>query len=361
MSVLDANPNGKDADGNPYLLTVCENQDAELSNLLINFECNVNAANDDGTTALHMAAKVGNADLAGLLLASGADVNAVDSLGETPLIRGLYSEPSEELFNILLIDTDINAGNADFKTALHIAVHMNLVKEAMVLIQNGANVNLVDINGNTPLHCACQYNTHVPNPKMIKLLLSSKCDPNIGTRHQLTPLHMVATRETGMETMKILLEWPGVSLEARNELEQTPLFAAVHVKAFENVKELLKANCDVNTRAYSTQYGNCSKLLSVLDLALKLGEPRIICALFIAGATEYASNSVCFDTFLSQQSETHKHALQVLFKKPLPLKQLSRIAIRRALGRQPQHKIASVSSLPPALKDFVALVELDNV
>lgn len=344
-----------DGDSNPILLCVCEKNNTELCNLMLNFDCDVNAANDDGITALHVTAKAGLAELAGLLLASGADVNRTDSLGETPLMKALYFDPSEELFNVLLIDADVNIGNADYETALHISVHMNLVKESSVLIGNGTNVNLVDINGNTALHCACQHK--MPNPLMVKLLLEAKCCPNMQTRHKISPLHILAVNVEAIDCLSLLLEHPSINLDPVTDNHQTPLFAAVEAQNFDNVRLLLQANCDVNMKGCSLGNMPQKQLCSVLDMATSLPNTRLIKLLLLAGAS---SKNGYQDITKLLCKMLQGSDCSLLIEKPVPLQQLCRLMIRKILGRQPEKK-ANTLFLPVAMKEYVALKDLDVI
>ena len=73
---------------------------------------------------------------------------------------------------------------------LHLAVHHNSSIAAIVLIENGANVNLKDQSGNAPLHFAAGRTDTAENAEMISLLLVGGADPNIRNRNNWTPLDL---------------------------------------------------------------------------------------------------------------------------------------------------------------------------
>jgi ankyrin repeat protein len=82
----------------------------------------VNAENKDGATPLHDAAWTGNKEIAELLIAKGADVNAKDKSGDTPL---LYAMSGGKWQRQMQRDNKLNKDLA------------------MLLIKNGANINVV--------------------------------------------------------------------------------------------------------------------------------------------------------------------------------------------------------------------------
>jgi ankyrin repeat protein len=343
----EANPDGLDGDRNPYIVQVCISEDVELANLLVNFECDVNVSSSTcWGTPLHVAAKVGNAELAGLLLSAGADPNATDEDGNTPLMVGLMNAPSEELFNILLIDADLDTKNEHGETALTIAVREDCVKEVRILIDNGAQRNEGGFQGNTPLLHACIQS----NPIMLKLLLELKCDPSIPNEHGETAVHILAQQNKDVDMLRFLLENVNIDIERNNKYGHSPLCLATHHGVLEITKELLKAGANPNAKVdhYRTH---------VLDKAMAMRHMYVVCALLIAGATNYESTKGEIEALLEPVKDAVDFNLELTG--PLTLKQLCRGAIRKQLGKTPHRKVAAMDCLPPRLQDYVALKELE--
>ena len=103
-------------------------------------------ADEDGETALHMAALSGCTAEARLLLQHGADPNLADNKGNSPLIRAaMASGDAGRGVAALLLDAEaeIDHQNKNGATALHFACYGSNVEVAKLLLECGANKNLI--------------------------------------------------------------------------------------------------------------------------------------------------------------------------------------------------------------------------
>lgn len=119
-----ADPNLKDAEGNPPLLIAIRNPDHVK--WLIQAGADVNTPNNEGFTPLHFAAWSQNTAANGtiqMLIDLGADVNAVTVHGNTPL---------------------------------HLAAQYNFPDSAKILLENSACTTMENIKGKTPAMCALE-------------------------------------------------------------------------------------------------------------------------------------------------------------------------------------------------------------
>ncbi len=86
-------------------------------------------------------------------------------------------------------------------TALRWAVTLEHWEIATLLLENGADPNIIGMDGGTALHMLCHYD----QPNLLKKMLNRGSDPNIQNRWGRTALH-AAVRRNALESLKILLE-----------------------------------------------------------------------------------------------------------------------------------------------------------
>ena len=170
---------------------------------------NINTRDNTGRTALSHAVSdsyyhnTGNSEIVEFLLENGADVNLSDNNGMTPLIWSVtYS--NIEFARILLennADPNIPDGQLD-QTPLHIATEKPFLDLVILLLENGANVNPVDMGGDTPLHVAC---THSNDPRMFETLLRYGADENIQNHGGQTASDLLQNHQN-LQLRNILVE-----------------------------------------------------------------------------------------------------------------------------------------------------------
>lgn len=113
----------------------------------------------------------------------------------------------------------INACNGLGETALHMASATGRTKMVQLLLDAGANVNMVTKSeGRTPLHLAC-LNDRVDAAKL--LLDCATCDVDAKDHNDDTPLHL-ATMAGNVKLVGLLIRY-GACTNARNLQNKTPL------------------------------------------------------------------------------------------------------------------------------------------
>ncbi len=107
-------------------------------------------------------------------------------------------------------------------TALHIAAYKNNGEIVKLLLNNGANVNIVDdLIGSTPLIFALGSEA----VESVEVLLNNGADPNVKSdRFGLTPLH-IAVLSKNIVNIELLLQH-GANQNAEDDYGLTPLFYA---------------------------------------------------------------------------------------------------------------------------------------
>lgn len=134
---------------------------------------------------------------------------------------------------------DINAEQNAFKsTFLHIACKKGDVDSIRLLVNNGANLNCVDLVGNTPLHHAVIDN----NLEIAQLLLDYSADVDFKDDSGQTALHMAALFGR-LEFVKLLIQY-GANVNITTETGTTPIELAKSVLASEWIIKKNQINVD---------------------------------------------------------------------------------------------------------------------
>ena len=233
------------------LIDALRNGHNDAFTFLIDKGADVNLPDRDGYTALHYAVKSKNFDALSCLVHNGADVNLFTSYEHsTPLILACQSHNKLDAINALLNKgADVNHQDRNGQSALHFAssdicdwliqhlADVNMcdngnwtplmlasrksdVKKVATLIENGAKVDLQDINGNTALHHAVlsSYDSHEYTPEICLALLTAKAS-HLCNSQGWTPL-LLASENCIKSAVEILIKHPEVTKEQRaNALE----------------------------------------------------------------------------------------------------------------------------------------------
>ncbi len=141
------------------------------------------------------AASTGDLETATRLIREGADVNALDKHG-TPAIYYAAAHNRLDMLKLLLdsgadagkaIDLELgsDSGRSDW-TALHVAAEWDNLDAINLLLDYGANINATSQTGRTPLFCAMDEMEEV---ETAKLLINRGADVNIIGHGRQTLLH----------------------------------------------------------------------------------------------------------------------------------------------------------------------------
>lgn len=122
-----------------------------------------------------------------LLTAHGLNLNPFTIHGYTPLIIATISRQDDFVEFLLQNGAGIDVPERFGKAAIHHATFMDCVSLAQVLIQHGANVNLMDVFSHTPLSISVIDRHFLP---MVKLLTENGADINLYRGELVLPIFL---------------------------------------------------------------------------------------------------------------------------------------------------------------------------
>ena len=236
---------------------------------LIDKGADVNLQDHVGYTALHHAVESRNFDAVSCLVHNGAGVNLFTSINKhTPLMLTCQSYNMDAVNFLLNKGADVNLQDRDGNSALHFAcsdicywliqnlADVNMcdnhnctplmqassksdVKKVAMLIENGAKVDLQDLNGNTALHHAMHnsYHSHEYAPEICCALLTAKASTHLCNSQGWTPL-LLASKNCIKSAVEILIKHPEVTKEQRaNALELLGSSLCLKSATFAHIEE----------------------------------------------------------------------------------------------------------------------------
>lgn len=186
-----------------------------LADLLASHKCHVDSADDNGLTPLSAAVRCGQIDSVQWLLEAGAQLNIPQPSGCTPLFVAVRAHRLD-LCQMLLVakaETDV------------------------MVLKDGVRYHM--------LHAACFER---PDPRILPLLLRSKCDPNVLTSRKDTTVHFAA--ESGFADGIRTLVAAKVDINQASEDGHTPLSAAASSRCLEGVETLVALKCDLSAETH---------------------------------------------------------------------------------------------------------------
>lgn len=105
----------------------------------------VNTKGFRGNTALHLACLQGHFEICRLLIQRGADVLAANEVGSTPLHEAVLSPHAARIAALLIAHgADIHARDREDRAPLHKASSMGHIEHCKVLLDIGADINILD-------------------------------------------------------------------------------------------------------------------------------------------------------------------------------------------------------------------------
>jgi ankyrin repeat protein len=219
LNSLKLNPrtvNVKDKHGLTAFAHAIHIGELESAKYLLTKGADINEVDRDGNTVLNTVSVWDRIDIATFLIENGADVNKPDNLGNTPLYEACVNHSLEMVKLLLDKGANVNFTNAYGQSPLMVC---NDIKIADLLIENGANEDLEDIDGETVISYAVNNNeltfylslppflraVYIGNVDRVNKLLDEGADIN-QAYDSFTGLILASKRINNYDMIRLLLE-----------------------------------------------------------------------------------------------------------------------------------------------------------
>jgi pectate lyase len=205
---------------------------------------------------LHSAVINGHKQVVELLIAKGADVNAGDGGHIKPLHHAAENGHKEIAELLIAKGADVNAKEENGGTPLHSAARAGHKEIVELLIAEGADVNAKNNDGQRPVDVAVQRG----QKEIAELLLSKSCNVSLHTAAYFGDLQRVEE----------LID-DGVSVDAKDQRDQTALHYAAKTAQITVAKFLIANGADINAGKWTPLQEAAYHSKEIVELLLAKG------------------------------------------------------------------------------------------
>jgi ankyrin repeat protein len=249
-----ANVNAANEYGATALSVACAGGNLALIRLLLDAHADLNAPLLSGETPLMTAVDTGDVDTVSVLLEHGADVNVKETKGgQTALMWAVANRSPELVMRLVDHGADVRARSNGGFTSILFAAQQGDVESGRTLLNGGADV---DESSTRDRMTALMVAAASGNNKFSILLLEKGANPNLIDESGFTALHYAASDKNGADLVRALLDHrahpnarttrdtrknttSGVSVKGA-----TPLFLAASLGNVETVRALVAGGAD---------------------------------------------------------------------------------------------------------------------
>ncbi len=184
----------------------------------------INAVLENGYTGIQLACRSDALQCTQWLLTQGAEYRHPCPSGDTPLELSAANDSAEQLSLLLeYTESDVDQVNGRGKTLLHIAARAGKLKNVVLLLRQGASVNIADAGGYTALHLAAKE-AHAP---VVSLLLACGADTAAKTNSDRFPIDFVDVKD--QNTKKAFKDFQSFTSNTYSR-DESPLHLAVRCR-----------------------------------------------------------------------------------------------------------------------------------
>lgn len=250
----------------PLMEAVCIENAAHVRQL-IEWKADVKCRDENGDTALSLAASQHSLDVVKMLIEAKAPINNLNDVRETPIFVASEAGEAEIVQCLLEAGADTGICAQDTWSPLHVAA--NNFEIAKALADYGADVNYQKSDGWSPLHRSASWG----HPDIARLLLERGADPNLVNDAGRTALQ-IAIEDNEIAVFNVILAHQGsiaVDINKPDNEGFTAIHLAITVGSRVTAKKLMDHGAKVDvTLENGTTY---------LDLAIENDLPETLVAL----------------------------------------------------------------------------------
>ncbi|KAF5025635.1 hypothetical protein F66182_2241 [Fusarium sp. NRRL 66182] len=233
--------------GQSYFVDVCNSENLEGIQLLLENGAKPNVTNLSGRPMIAQAVKKGNIELVRLLLKHGANPNSGDVTGNSLLAIAASQDRMDMVTLLLDSGTNASAKNLSGLSVLADSIAKRKLEMAQLLLEHGANANAKDLVGHPILILVLRDKQLSPADKirMVKMLLDHGASPNVSDGTWSVAAICFAMETGSTELVRMLLNAGSNTKKKMSSGETLLLYAIDHGKS-DQAKLLLEAGADVN-------------------------------------------------------------------------------------------------------------------
>eukprot|EP01029_Cantina_marsupialis_P000297 TRINITY_DN10249_c0_g1_i1.p1 TRINITY_DN10249_c0_g1~~TRINITY_DN10249_c0_g1_i1.p1 ORF type:complete len:647 (+),score=104.50 TRINITY_DN10249_c0_g1_i1:1658-3598(+) len=300
-----------DEHGKTVLYKEVERENYDTIDFLVASGADINAQDNEGRTVLFDAVLKGSQNMTMIdhLISLGADIDhrdynertVVDDLAEAVLITTNHKKPSSKRFldinenenyipmlkKMLLFKPRINEPRSDGRTIIYDVLIENNLDLIKVLVNAGADLNVIDRNNVTPLAYLVDKGLQITNQRekenfleRLVFVLKYRIDVNTIDEDGRTVIHK-AVLANNIEVVEKLLT-KKLDLNIKDKQGRTALHHTQWKGNYKIARLLISAGADLNEPDYAG--------FTILNYAAILGHTRLVVVLILSGVLMYNLN-----------------------------------------------------------------------